>query len=75
MWVAAASKLQRAWRAHACRQGLKRSPALRCAMLHAVIRLQALWHGRPARLVFLRQRAAAVKLQAGTLSLRMSIHP
>ena len=64
MWIAAASKLQRAWRVHTLRRGLQGAHALRCAMLHAVMRLQALWRGRPARLAFLTQRAAAVKLQA-----------
>lgn len=64
MWIAAASKLQRAWRVHTLRRGLQRAPALRRAMLHAVTRLQALLRGRPARLAFLTQRAAAVKLQA-----------
>lgn len=55
--------MQRAWRAHAFRVRLAWAPALRCAMLHAVVRLQALWRGRPARQAFLQQRAAAVKLQ------------
>ena len=63
MWIAAASKLQRAWRVHTLRQGLQRAPALRRAMLHAVTRLQALWRGRPARLALLMQRGAALKLQ------------
>ncbi len=69
MWIAAASKLQRAWRVHSLRQGLQRAPALRHAMLHAVTRLQALWRGRPARLAFLMQREAAVRLQVGVSSI------
>ena len=64
-WIAAAAKAQRAWRAHAFRQGLQRAPALRGALQHAVARLQAMWRARPARAAFLRQRAAAVKLQVG----------
>lgn len=65
MWIAAAAKLQRAWRVHALRQGLQRAAALRAAMLHGITRCQALWRGRPTRLAFLAQRAAAVKLQVG----------
>ena len=65
MWIAAAAKLQRAWRVRALRQGLQRAPALRAAMLHGITRCQALWRGRPPRLAFLAQRAAAVKLQVG----------
>ena len=69
MWIAAASKLQRAWRVHTLRQGLQRAPALRRARLRAVTRVQALWRGRPARLAFLTRRAAAVKLQVSVSSM------
>ena len=74
MWIAAASKLQRAWRVHAFRRGLQLAPALRRAVLHAVTRLQALWRGRPARLAFLAQRAAAVKLQVVLSSSLSTMH-
>ena len=65
-WIAAAAKVQRAWRAHAFRRGLQRAPVLRRALQRAVARLQAVWRARPARAAFLRQRAAAVKLQVGS---------
>ena len=65
-WIAAAAKVQRAWRAHAFRRGLQRAPALRGALQRAVARLQAIWRAQPARAAFLRQRAAAVKLQVGS---------
>ena len=65
-WIAAAAKVQCAWRAHAFRRGLQRAPALRGALQRAVARLQAMWRARPARAAFLRQRAAAMKLQVGS---------
>ncbi|KAK9905711.1 hypothetical protein WJX75_004975 [Coccomyxa subellipsoidea] len=63
-WIEAARDIQAAWRARRFRSRLAAGPARRAALMHAVVRLQALWRGRAPRQLFLQQRAAVVLLQA-----------
>jgi len=65
--MAAASTLQRAWRAALFRRHVVGSRGLRAGLLHRIARLQACWRGRKARLAFTRQRRAAMLLQVRTL--------
>lgn len=62
-WIAAAGKLQRAWRAHRFRSRLEAGRGRRRALLERIARVQALWRGRKDRLAFAQTRCAAVRLQ------------
>ncbi|RMZ52227.1 hypothetical protein APUTEX25_001617, partial [Auxenochlorella protothecoides] len=63
-WIAAASRVQAAYRRHVFLSGLEAARRDRAARLEAATRLQALWRGRAARLALHATRAAAVTLQA-----------
>lgn len=62
-WIAAATVVQRAWRARRDRAELQRALARLRRGARAVARLQAVWRGRGDRSSFLAQRAAALTVQ------------
>jgi abnormal spindle-like microcephaly-associated protein len=65
-WIAAASVVQRAVRAWRLRLGLERFAAQRQRGVAAVVRLQALWRGRPVYRQYQQLRQAAICFQVGT---------
>ena len=68
-WVAAATCLQLWWKAKQFRKRMKRGQAIRSALLHSIVRIQALWRARQAKSAFKKQRMAAIMLQARNSSL------
>jgi abnormal spindle-like microcephaly-associated protein len=64
-WIAAASVVQRAVRAWRLRLGLQRFATQRQRGVAAVVRLQALWRGRPVYRQYQQLRQAAICFQVG----------
>ena len=62
--------LQRAVRAWRLRLGLQRFAAQRQRGVAAVVRLQALWRGRPVRRQYQQLRQAAICFQVGGVTQR-----